>query len=123
MNLLIKKITFLMGLLLSYSIQAEPCPGIGKVSYCDASSGRYILENGDYSTCYCNLPPSGPLYISNGGTITYGSRAVMDLQTVAGCCLWHGGVLRLCTNSQVICNDGSVSDVCSPLTQMRRSCL
>jgi hypothetical protein len=53
-----------------------------------------VCKNGEYSSCYCTR------------------HAVMDLQKIAGCCLWHGGVLRAEVNL-VVCNDGTLSEECS----------
>lgn len=75
------------------------CDKMGGVSYCDRTAGRYVCHNGAYSTCYCT------------------QHAIMDLQTVNGCCLWHGGVLSVTPEKIVLCNDGSVSEECSILNQ------
>ena len=64
-------------------------------SYCDSSAGRIVLENGDYSTCYCTR------------------HAVMNLQKLEGCCMWHGGVAQVTPKSIVICRDGAVSELCT----------
>lgn len=70
------------------------CGGMGGVQYCDSSSGRQVCKNGEYSACYCT------------------PHAVMNLQKIAGCCLWHGGVFKLDERGLVICNDGGVSEIC-----------
>ncbi len=70
------------------------CGRMGGVQYCDTSSGRQVCNNGDYSACYCTR------------------HAVMNLQKIAGCCLWHAGVLTMNERGLVICNDGSVSEIC-----------
>jgi hypothetical protein len=75
--------------------QTTCCEGDrGGISYCDASAGRYVCINGEYSSCYCTR------------------HAVMDIQALAGCCLWHGGVMKSAVN-WVICRDGSLSEACS----------
>ncbi|CDZ78891.1 hypothetical protein BN59_03206 [Legionella massiliensis] len=71
------------------------CGDMGGISYCDSSAGRYVCNNGYYSSCYCNR------------------HAVMNLQKLEGCCLWQGGVLTVADTGAVICNNGSVSEVCS----------
>ena len=80
---------------LTCSASVPCCSGKGGVSACDYSSGYYFCINGDYSTCYCT------------------KHAMMDLQEVSGCCLWQGGVLQVDPLGLVICNSGSVSEVCS----------
>lgn len=74
------------------------CSGMGGARYCDSSAGRVVCNNGFYSSCYCSR------------------TAVMDLQFVAGCCLWQGGVLKIDPVGLVICTDGSVSAICSSIT-------
>jgi hypothetical protein len=69
--------------------------GAGGVSYCDSSSGRFVCKNGDYSACYCTR------------------HAVMDLQKLAGCCMWQGGIRKIDSFGVVICNSGDVSEICS----------
>lgn len=64
-------------------------------SYCDSSAGRMVGNNGDYSVCYCNR------------------HAVMNLHKLKGCCLWHGGVLKISPAGQVMCRDGDISEICS----------
>lgn len=73
------------------------CRGMQGVSYCDSSAGRLVCKNGFYSACYCTR------------------HAVMDLQLLRGCCLWHGGVYPKLTSAygSVMCNDGSYSEECS----------
>lgn len=72
------------------------CGDMGGISYCDSLAGRYVCNNGFYSTCYCTR------------------HAVMDLQKIQGCCLWHGGVLTIdLKTGTVVCNDGAFSEVCS----------
>ena len=71
------------------------CGQMGGVSYCDSSAGRLVCNNGYYSSCYCTR------------------HAVMDLQLISGCCLWQGGVLTVSATGAVICNNGSVSEVCT----------
>ena len=72
------------------------CKNKGCIQYCDSSAGRFVCGDGDYSSCYCTR------------------HAVMDLQKIQGCCLWQGGVFKIERPSNlVICNDGSVSEMCS----------
>lgn len=71
------------------------CEKLGGIQYCDSSAGRYVCKNGDYSACYCTR------------------HAVMDLQKIVGCCLWQGGVFKSNDKGLVICNNGSVSEICS----------
>lgn len=78
-----------------YAACADCCSQMGGISYCDSSAGRYVCNNGYYSSCYCTI------------------HAVMDLQRVSGCCLWQGGVLLVDPMGLVICNNGGVSEVCS----------
>ncbi len=71
------------------------CAQMGGISYCDSSAGRYVCNNGYYSSCYCTR------------------HAVMDLQLLPGCCLWQGGVFTVNELGVVLCNDGSISELCS----------
>ncbi|MDI9818564.1 MULTISPECIES: hypothetical protein [unclassified Legionella] len=72
------------------------CGSMGGISYCDSSAGRYVCNNGYYSSCYCTR------------------HAVMDLQLLQGCCLWQGGVLTVDPRTgAVVCHNGSVSEICS----------
>ncbi len=71
------------------------CSRMGGIQYCDSSAGRYVCGNGNYSPCYCTR------------------HAVMDMQKLVGCCLWQGGVFKIGLKGLVICNDGSVSQICS----------
>src|SRR5437868_13156629 len=64
------------------------CQGMGGISYCDSSAGRYVCNNGYYSACYCTR------------------HAVMDLQKLQGCCLWQGGDMTTSATGLVICNNG-----------------
>lgn len=84
--------------------QYNPCPSccenMGGVSYCDSSAGRFVCNNGYYSSCYCSR------------------HAVMDLQKIKGCCLWQGGVMKIDTEGLVICNNGGVSEVCTTQNTM-----
>lgn len=86
----------------AYAVCADCCAGNGGVKYCDSSAGRYVCRNGFYSSCYCTR------------------HAVMDLQRVAGCCLWQGGVMVVAANGLVICNNGGVSEVCSIQTPVKK---
>lgn len=78
------------------------CGGMGGVSYCDSSAGRYVCNNGSYSACYCTR------------------HAVMDLQKIQGCCLWQGGVFKIDELGLVICNNGGVSEICSIQNPIQR---
>ncbi len=72
------------------------CNDMGGISYCDSSAGRYVCNNGFYSSCYCTI------------------HAVMDIQKIEGCCLWQGGVFNVEEDTGlVVCNNGGVSEVCS----------
>ena len=71
------------------------CGGMGGIHYCDSSAGRFVCKNGDYSACYCTR------------------HAVMDLQRLQGCCLWQGGVMATGEPGLVVCNDGSISEICT----------
>jgi hypothetical protein len=84
----------------SYTIACSTCSGDSccagsGISYCDSSSGRYVCKNGDYSTCYCTR------------------HAVMEMERFRGCCMWHGGVYKVNGYGAVICNDSTVSELCS----------
>ncbi len=74
---------------------ADCCGGMGGIQYCDSSAGRYVCQNGRYSSCYCDR------------------RAVMDMQAFEGCCMWQGGVFKIDELGLVICNNGGVSELCS----------
>lgn len=76
------------------SICPDCCKHMGGVQYCDNSAGRYVCNNGYYSTCYCSR------------------HAVMELEYLSGCCMWHNGVMAE-EVGLVICNDGSISEMCS----------
>jgi len=72
------------------------CDDMGGVQYCDSSAGRYVCQNGRYSSCYCTR------------------HAIMNMQAFEGCCMWKGGVLRVDDRTGfVICNNGGVSSMCS----------
>lgn len=73
-----------------------------KILYCDTSAGRAVMKNGDYSKTYCTW------------------RAVMDFQAIHDCCTWQGGVM-LVRMGKVICNNGTVSNVCSLQESMKRA--
>lgn len=68
---------------------------VGKIVYCDSSTGRYILDDGSTSAQYCTI------------------HATMNLHKFSGCCMWHGGVSPLTTKVIIHCNDGTVSEICS----------
>ena len=90
-------IALLLGLSTQVAYSACPgcCASMGGIKYCDSSAGRFVCQNGYYSSCYCTR------------------HAVMDLQRIQGCCLWQGGVLVVDEVGLVICNNGGVSEVCS----------
>ncbi len=67
---------------------------VGKPVYCDTTAGRTVLDNGSYSKLYCR------------------NHAVMNLQTLHGCCSWAGGILTV-RNGNVICRNGTLSPICS----------
>ncbi|MDF1684534.1 MAG: neurogenic locus notch [Legionellaceae bacterium] len=72
------------------------CDDMGGIQYCDSSAGRYVCQNGRYSSCYCTR------------------RAIMNMQAFEGCCMWKGGVLRVDDRTgYVICNNGGVSPMCT----------
>lgn len=71
------------------------CSKMGGISYCDSSAGRYVCQNGFYSSCYCTR------------------HAIMDMQSIEGCCIWQGGVFKVTPKGLVICNNGGVSELCS----------
>ena len=80
----------------SASCGANCCGKMGGIQYCDSSAGRFVCQNGRYSSCYCTR------------------RAVMNMQAFEGCCMWKGGVFKLDEESGlVICNNGGVSEMCT----------
>lgn len=79
----------------SFCANCDCCDKMGGIRYCDSSAGRFVCNNGFYSSCYCDR------------------HAVMDLQFQKGCCLWQGGVSKVDDLGFVICNDGGISSVCS----------
>ena len=91
----------LMSTQVAYSVCRDCCADMGGVNYCDSSAGRYVCNNGYYSSCYCTR------------------HAVMDLQRVSGCCLWQGGVLLIDPVGLVVCNNGGTSEVCSLQTPVK----
>lgn len=95
-----KIIFFLQVLILSYPITVvaecdKPCQGMGCAHYCDSSGGRTVCTNGDYSVFYCDR------------------HAVMNMQKFEGCCMWHGGVRMITPVGAVVCNDLTVSELCT----------
>lgn len=70
------------------------CGSMDGIKYCDSSAGRYVCNNGRYSSCYCTI------------------HAIMDLQKLEGCCLWQGGVLKTTTSGLIQCRNGEISEVC-----------
>lgn len=85
----------------AYSVCPECCASMGGIQYCDSSAGRFVCKDGNYSSCYCT------------------PHAIMDLQEVAGCCMWQGGVLAIDPTGLVICNNGGVSEICSRQTPVK----
>ena len=79
----------------AYAVCHSCCAKMGGIQYCDSSTGRYVCNNGYYSSCYCTR------------------HAVMDLQQIEGCCLWQGGVMLVNEVGAVVCNNGSVSEICT----------
>jgi len=71
------------------------CGDMGGVQYCDSSAGRYVCQNGRYSSCYCTR------------------HAVMNMQAFEGCCMWQGGVFKVEPGGLVICNNGGTSEICT----------
>jgi hypothetical protein len=79
-----------------FSADDACCGAKGGIQYCDSSAGHYVCRNGDYSTCYCTR------------------HATMELQKIAGCCLWQGGVFKVDRRDNlIICNNGGVSEICT----------
>lgn len=86
----------LLSLFCTYAFADGCCKDMGGISYCDSSAGRLVCKNGFYSACYCTR------------------HAIMDLQLLIGCCMWHGGVLPVIDGTGMVrCNDGSISEECS----------
>ena len=77
-------------------VQSKKCCYGSGISYCDATAGHYVCNDGGYSACLCT---------NQAPVSTYRQLAL-------GCCLWHGGVVAS-SLGQVVCADGSMSDVCS----------
>lgn len=76
--------------------ESKNCCYSSGISYCDQTAGHYVCKDGGYSACICtNAAPVS----------TYRQLAL-------GCCLWHGGVAAS-SLGQVVCADGSLSEVCS----------
>jgi hypothetical protein len=69
------------------------CKNGNDVRYCDSSSGLNVNQNGDYGSSYCTR------------------HAIMDMQKFAGVCMWHGGVANITETQEIICNDGSFSEL------------
>lgn len=44
----------------------------------------------------------------------------MNLQKIKGCCLWQGGVMKITVEGGVMCNNGSVSEICGILAAEQR---
>lgn len=84
--------TLLLALILISPITLA-CENGNDVRYCDSSTGLNVNQNGDYGSSYCTR------------------HAVMDMQKFAGMCMWHGGVAKITDKQEVICNDGSLSEL------------
>lgn len=91
----------MLGALTSATAGPRKIP-VGKPVYCDTTAGRTVLDNGSYSKLYCRF------------------TAIMDLQTVHGCCTWAGGILTV-KNGDVVCRNGTLSSVCSIQNQTDES--
>ena len=85
----------LVSLFNAYSACDTCCSNQHGIHYCDSSSGLYVCRNGSISSCYCTR------------------HAIMGLEKLQGCCLWHGGIFKTDPKGLVICRDGSVSEFCS----------
>ena len=85
------------GWALSEVEESARCCAPHGISYCDLSSGHYVCSDGGYSACIC----------TEQAAISSYDRLLI------GCCLWHGGVIASSPMGQVICGDGSLSEVCS----------
>ena len=88
---------------LVHSANPDCCASMGGIQYCDSSAGRFVCNSGYYSSCYCSR------------------HAVMDLQKIAGCCLWQGGVMATDVGGIVVCNNGGTSEECSAQFPVTRS--
>ena len=66
---------------------------VGKIVYCDSSTGRYILDDGSTSAQYCTI------------------HATMNLHKFSGYCMWHGGVSHRPSEVTIHCNDGTDSEI------------
>lgn len=95
-------VLFFLPFTAAYSECDNCCSNMGGIHYCDSSAGRYVCGNGDFSACYCTI------------------HAVMDLQKIKGCCLWQGGVMKITVEGGVMCNNGSVSEICGLLAAEQR---
>lgn len=83
-------------LLLIFSVvstMALACENGNDVRYCDSSTGLNVNQNGDYGSSYCTR------------------HAIMDMQKFEGMCMWHGGVAKITGRQEVICNDGTLSEL------------
>ena len=69
------------------------CENGNSIRYCDSSTGLNVNQNGDYGSSYCTR------------------HAIMDMQKFAGMCMWHGGVAKITERQEIICNDGSLSEL------------
>lgn len=78
-----------------YCVAIACCENMQGINYCDSSVGRYVCRSGDYSSCYCTI------------------HAIMDLQKFEGCCMWQGGVAKITEKGEVLCNNGTTSEICA----------
>lgn len=82
-----------MWFLFGFSTVSFACSQVYDSRYCDSSAHFMVNDNGDYGSAYCTR------------------HAVMDLQKTAGLCIWHGGLASIGPNREVICNDGTYSEI------------
>ena len=61
--------------------------------YCDSSTGLTVNQNGVYGSTYCTR------------------HAVMDMQKFEGVCMWHGGLEKITQNQDILCRDGTISEL------------
>lgn len=82
---------------------SQQCCASSSISYCDISAGHYVCKNGTYSACICTQQTS---------------VSAKPLSPI-GCCTWHGGVMEG-KFGQVVCRDGSLSEVCGDQSLLNR---
>lgn len=76
--------------------ESQQCCAPHGISYCDLSAGHYVCNDGGYSACICQETTS----------------VTAKKELMLGCCTWHGGIIKS-EFGEVICADGSRSEVCS----------